>query len=62
MILGLLDPDPDPSINKQKHEEKPGFLLFSDFFCDFLSLNNDANVPSKRNKHKTKQTKKLIAF
>jgi hypothetical protein len=42
---GLLDPDPlvrgtdpdlDPSIIKQKQEEKPSFLLFCDFFMTFF--------------------------
>jgi hypothetical protein len=70
MILGLLDPDPnpefictdpDPSINKQKNEEKPCFLLFCDFFY-FLSLKNDVNVHSKRNKHKNLREKKKILF
>ena len=41
----------DPTIIKQK--EKPWFLLFSDFFYDFLSEKNDVNVPSKSNKQKT---------
>jgi hypothetical protein len=43
--------DLDPSIDKQKNEEKPSFFLFCDFLS-FLSLINDVNVPSKRNKHK----------
>jgi hypothetical protein len=47
MYYGLLDPDPslhpDPSINKQKNEEKSGFLLFCDFFCDILFFKNDKN-------------------
>ncbi len=42
----LTDPVPDP-----QHWEKPWFLLFLLLF-DFLSLNNDVNVPSKSNKQK----------
>jgi hypothetical protein len=41
-FFGLLDPDPlvkgtvpDPSISKQKLQEKPLFLLFCDFFLTF---------------------------
>jgi hypothetical protein len=30
------DTDPDPSINKQKWQEKPGFLLFYDFFMLYI--------------------------
>jgi hypothetical protein len=54
MFLGLLDPDPDPlvrgidpdpSIIKQKSQENPWGLLF----CDFLSLKNYVNEPSKSN-------------
>jgi hypothetical protein len=40
-----LDPDPGPSVIKQK----PWFLLFCDFFLTFLSLKNDVRVPSKSN-------------
>jgi hypothetical protein len=28
MFLGLLDPDPDPSINKHKNEENLNFYCF----------------------------------
>jgi hypothetical protein len=54
MFLGLLDPhpDPDPSSTSKKKEEKSQFLLFCDFYYDFLYLKNDVNVPSKRKKHK----------
>ncbi len=46
VFLGLLDPqpdpllicsDPDPSINKQKYEEKSWLLLFCDFMTFFIS-------------------------
>ncbi len=57
LFLRILDPD--PSINKQRIEEKYWFLLFCDFFYDFLSMKTDVNVPSKRNKHKN-FVKKLI--
>jgi hypothetical protein len=40
---------PDPSINKQNNEENLDFHCFATFY-DFLSLQNDVNVPSKRNK------------
>jgi hypothetical protein len=43
------DPDPDPSIIKQKWQEKPWFLLFCDFFFNFLSSKNDTNVALKSN-------------
>ncbi len=45
MFFGLLNPS---GSNKQKYEEKPGFLLFCDFFLT-LSWKNDENMPSKRN-------------
>jgi hypothetical protein len=47
MFLGLSDPDPlvtstdldpDPSIIKQKHNEKPKFQLLCDFFMAFTSV------------------------
>jgi hypothetical protein len=62
LFLGLLDPDPDPSVSgadpslnpdpdpsimKQKYYGKPPCLLFCDFFVVFLSLKNDVNLPSK---------------
>ncbi len=34
LVRGM-DPDPDPSIIKQKPYEKPKFLLFCDFFMTF---------------------------
>ncbi len=34
LFLGLLNPE--PSINKQKNEEKTWFLLFWDFFMTFI--------------------------
>ncbi len=39
--------DPDPSIIKQKKEEKPSFPVFCDFYDFFLSLKTDKNVPLK---------------
>ncbi len=57
IFLDLPDPnllakgtDPDPTIIMQKEKEKPWFLLFCDFFFDFLSLKNYVNVASKSNK------------
>jgi hypothetical protein len=60
MFLGLADPDPivkgtdpDPFYHQAKIERKtliPTVLLL---FYDFLTLKNDANVPSKSNKQKT---------
>ncbi len=35
VFLGLLDPDPNPFIIKQKWWEKSWFLLFCDFFLTF---------------------------
>ncbi len=43
-------PDPDPSINKPK-DQKILISTLQWFIRDFLSLKNDVNVPSKRNKH-----------
>jgi hypothetical protein len=66
---GLLDPDPlvrgtvldlDPSIIKQKQEEKPSFLLFYDFYMTFLSLNNDVNVPLQVLRKKNKDKKYFL--
>ncbi len=63
MFLGLLNPHPDPYcnlfvriqirilLNKQKNEEKSWFLLLYGFFVTFFLLQNDVNVPWKRNKH-----------
>jgi hypothetical protein len=54
MFLGLPDPDPetDPSISKQKYEEKYSIPTVLWLVLDFLSLKNDVNVPSKTNKQK----------
>jgi hypothetical protein len=62
MFFGLPDPeflctDPDPSINKQKNEEKPLFLLFSDFFMN-LSVKNDVNVGYLQKGKSIKRAKK----
>jgi hypothetical protein len=51
--------DPDPFINKQKKMKKNLDFYYLRHLCDFLSLKNDVNVPSKRNMHK-KRRKKLI--
>jgi hypothetical protein len=40
------------SFHQQKKVRKPRFLLFCDFFFDYLSLKTDVNVPSKINKQK----------
>jgi hypothetical protein len=62
MFLGLPDPDPlvrgmdpapDPYIIMQKYRSMKN--LDSYYFVtlfDFLSMKNDVNVPSKRNKQK----------
>ncbi len=60
-VLGLLYPypvvrgiDPGPvRIRILLSPSKIWFLLLCDFFCDFLSLKNDVNVPSKSNKKKS---------
>jgi hypothetical protein len=49
MFLGLLDPEADPSINKQKINKN------LDFYCsvtlnDFLFLKTGVNVPTESNK------------
>ncbi len=49
MFLSLLDPHPDPSIDKQKMKKN------LDFYCS----KNDVNVPSQRNKNKYLE-KKII--
>jgi hypothetical protein len=54
MLLGLQDPDPDPSIKK---------ILDSYYFVtlfEFLSLKNYVNVASKS--HKEKKLRKKISF
>ncbi len=48
-----LDPDPDPSISKQKYSSKKNL----DSYCfltllDLISTKNYVNVPSKSNKQK----------
>jgi hypothetical protein len=65
MFSGILDPefictapDPDPCHQQAKNEKKTWLLPFRDFFCDFLSLKNDVNVPSKGHKHKNIEKKK----
>ncbi len=62
-VLGLLDPDSDPlvrrirsgsiplSSSKNSKKTLDSFCFFILLF-DFLSLKNDINVPSKRNKQK----------
>ncbi len=35
LLVRVMDPDPDPSIIKQKIVRKPEFLLFFDFFVTF---------------------------
>jgi hypothetical protein len=68
MFLGLTDPyplvqgkdpDPDPSIIKQKIVRKTLILIVLCTLYDFLSLKNDVNVASKSNKEK-KIRKKII--
>jgi hypothetical protein len=54
MFLDLQDPDPDPSIIKQKYSSKKNL----DFYCFvtsfwLLSLKTYVNVPSKSKKQKT---------
>ncbi len=46
MFLGLLDPNPDPLVRGMDPDLSivNGFLLLCDFFLNFLSLKNDANV------------------
>ncbi len=57
--LGICtDPDPGPSpyINKQKKLMKNlDFYCFVTSLWLFLSLKNDVDVPSKRNKHREKK-------
>jgi hypothetical protein len=62
MFLGLPDPDPlvrvmdpapdpDPSISCKNSKKNLDSFYFVTL-CDFLSLKNDVNVPSKSNKQK----------
>jgi hypothetical protein len=55
MFLGILDPDPDPSIllSSSKNNKKNLDSYCYVTFLDFLSLKNDINVPSKSKKQKT---------
>ncbi len=48
-VLGLLDPEPDPSIyyNQAKILRKTMILTVLRLLLDFISLKNDENVPSK---------------
>ncbi len=57
MFLGLPDPDPlvrgtdqDPSIIKENSKKNLDCYCFLSLLYDFLSLENDINVPSKRYK------------
>jgi len=54
-VLGLLDPEPDPSIyyNQAKILRKTMILTVLRLLLDFISLKNDENVPSKSIKQKT---------
>jgi hypothetical protein len=62
MFLGLQDPDPDPLVRGMDPDPDPSIImknskknLDSYYFVtlfDFLSLKNDENVASKRNKQK----------
>ncbi len=48
-----MDPDPDPSIIKQKYKKSIGSYYFVTSFGLFIlekSFKNDVNVPSKSNK------------
>jgi hypothetical protein len=70
MLLGLLDsdplvkgmdPDPDPSITKQKKKENLDSYCFVPFFY-YLSLRNDVYVPSKSTVISEKNFKKEMIF
>jgi hypothetical protein len=62
MFLGLLNPDPDPSIIKKKHFKKLNsnatycFVTFYGFFIFEIYV----NVPSKNNKQKILKTKYFL--
>ncbi len=45
--------------NKQKNEGETLISAVLWFLCDFFSLKNDVNVPSKKNKHKNLEKKNL---
>jgi hypothetical protein len=54
-LVRTVDPDPDPSIillSSSKIVRKTFILTVLLPLLDFLSLKNEVNVPSKRNKHK----------
>jgi hypothetical protein len=53
---------PDPSINKQKNEEKTLISAVLSLLYNFLSSKNYVNVrvPSKRNMHKNVEKKNIF--
>jgi hypothetical protein len=59
MFLGLLGPDPDPSITIHQAEILRKTLISTALrlLFDFLSLKNDVLVPSKSNMQKNFLTK-----
>jgi hypothetical protein len=63
MFLGLPDPlvrdtEPDPPSSKNIKKNIDSYCFVT--FFDFLSLENDVNVPSKSNKQKTLRKKKFF--
>jgi hypothetical protein len=55
------DPDPDPSIIKQKELKTLDFYCFVTFY-DFLSVKNCINVSSKSNKQKNVGKKVFVGI